>query len=108
MNKHLEEISLYIDEEKHGVVIVDGAGWHKSKELVIPCNITLLPLPPYSPELNPQERVWQDMRKETLSNRAFESIDEIIDACCDAWNKFVSVPEKIKNMCSRKWTVLPS
>lgn len=108
MNKHLEEISLYVDEGKHAVIVVDGATWHKSKGLLIPCNITLLPLPPYSPELNPQERVWQDMRKKTLSNRAFENIDEIINTSCEAWNKFVSVPEKIKNMCSRKWAILSS
>jgi transposase len=108
MNAHLKEISLHVDEGKHAVIVVDGATWHKSKELVIPYNITLLPLPPYSPELNPQERVWQDMRKESLSNRAFESIEEIIDTSCEAWNEFISVPKRIKNMCSRKWANLSS
>jgi hypothetical protein len=58
MNHHLSEISSQVAADAHAVVILDGASWHNSHGLVVPSNITLLALPPYSPELNPVERVW--------------------------------------------------
>src|SRR5882724_8671918 len=62
MNHHLCEISSQVAADAHAVVILDGASWHKSHGLVAPSNITLLALPPYSPELNPVERVWHYLR----------------------------------------------
>ncbi len=56
-----------------------------STKLAVPINITLLPLPPRSPELNPVENVWQFMRDNWLSNRVFKSYDDIVALCCDAW-----------------------
>ncbi len=58
MNHHLIEISSQVAADAHAVVILDRAGWHHSQGLVVPGNITLLELPPYSPELNPVERIW--------------------------------------------------
>ena len=58
MNHHLSEISSQVAADAHAVVILDGASWHNSHGLVVPGNITLLALPPYSPELNPVERIW--------------------------------------------------
>jgi hypothetical protein len=52
----------------------------------------LLPLPPYSPELNPQENIWQYLRQNYLANRVFETYEAIVDACCDAWNKLQRSP----------------
>ncbi len=66
------------------VVILDQAGWHGSKRLQVPDNITLLPLPPRSPELNPVENVWQFIRDNWLSNRVFKSYADILDHCCYA------------------------
>ena len=106
MQLHLNEISKDVEKDKHAAVIMDKAGWHTDKELNVPKNITLIFLPPYSPELNPQERPWDHMRQKSLSNRTFDNLEEIVDACCDAWNEFVSVPKRIKNMCSRKWANL--
>jgi hypothetical protein len=70
------------------VLTLDGAGWHqKSDRLVVPDNIGLLHLPPYSPELNPTENIWQFLRQNDLSNRVFATYETIVDACCVAWNK---------------------
>ena len=73
MQAHLAEISLAVDPGAHAVLMLDQAGWHMSARLAVPDNITLLPLPPRSPELNPVENVWQFMRDNWLSNRVFRS-----------------------------------
>jgi hypothetical protein len=73
----------------HVVLLLDQAGWHTTEKLDVPANITLLPLPPRCPELNPAENVWQFMRDNWLSNRVFKSYDDVVDHCCHAWNKLV-------------------
>jgi transposase len=87
MTLHLAEISLAVKEGAHAIVILDQAGWHGAKDLQVPGNITLLPLPPRSPELNPVENIWQFMRDNWLSNRVFKSYEDILDHCCFAWNQ---------------------
>jgi hypothetical protein len=89
MALHLEEISLAIAPGHHAVLMLDQAGWHLSPKLKVPDNITLLPLPSKSPELNPVETVWQYMRDNWLSNRVFSSYPDILDHCCEAWNRLV-------------------
>ncbi len=74
-----------------------------SDALVIPDNITLLPLPPRSPELNPQENIWQFMRDNWLSNIVFKSYDDIVEYCCEAWNKLVDQPWLIMSIGLREW-----
>jgi hypothetical protein len=69
-------------------------------------NITLLPLPAGSPELNPAEQVWQQLRDRSLANRCYDSYEQIVEACCSAWNKFTQVPGVIRSLCSRSWTCL--
>lgn len=101
---HLQEISKQVTPEKHAVLVVDRAAWHMSTKLNIPENISLLPQPPYAPELNPMEQVWQFLKQKYLANRVFEDYEAILNACCDAWNAFLSIPEKIKTLCSRSWT----
>ena len=82
----------------------DGSGrWHTSAKLDVPANITILTLPPRAPELNPVENVWQFMRDNWLSNRVFNSHDDIVDHCCDAWNKLVDQPWKIMSIGHREW-----
>jgi transposase len=92
MSLHLEEIAFHVAPGAHAVLILDQAGWHGSTALVVPANITLMPLPLQCPELNPVENVWQFMRYNWLSNRMFESHDDIVDHCCFAWNKLVDKP----------------
>ena len=77
MAAHLIEISAAVDPGAHAVLIVDQAGWHLTPKLAIPDNITVLALPPRSPELNPVENVWQFMRDNWLSNRIFKSYEDI-------------------------------
>jgi len=69
----------------------------------VPDNITLMQLPPYCPELNPVENVWQYLRQNELSFNVRDGVDAIVDACCAAWNKLVSAPETITSIATRKW-----
>ena len=78
MTLHLAEIATEIAPGKHAVVLLDQAGWHLSRELVVPPNITLMPLPPKCPELNPVENIWQFMRDNWLSNRVYQSYDNLL------------------------------
>ena len=79
------------------------SGRHTSAKLKLPSNISLLPLPPKSPELNPTENVWQYMRDNWLSNRVFASGADIVDHCCDAWNKLIDQPWTIMSIGLRHW-----
>jgi len=65
--------------------------------------ISIIPLPAKCPELNPVENIWQFMRDNWLSNRIFGSYNEIVDHCCDAWNKLIDQPARIKSIGMRKW-----
>jgi transposase len=103
MNLHLVEIALTVSTGAHAVLLVDQAGWHMSMRLVVPPNITIIPLPPKSPELNPVENVWQFMRDNWLSNRVFKSYDDLVDHCCEAWNKLVDQPWRIMSIGLRRW-----
>ena len=87
----------------HAALLVDQAGWHLSGRLTVPPNITLIPLPAICPELNPQENVWQFMRDNWLSNRISKSFDDIVDHCCDAWNKLIDQPWRIMSIGLREW-----
>jgi DDE superfamily endonuclease len=103
MNHHLSEISSQVAADAHAVVILDGAGWHRSQGLVVPGNITLLELPPYSPELNPVERVWHYLRSHWLANSVFHSLADIMDACEMAWNRFAGDHPLIRSLCAVAW-----
>jgi DDE superfamily endonuclease len=105
MQAHLNEISKKVPLGRHAVIIVDRAAWHMGKNLDIPKNISLLPQPPYSPELNSCEQIWQYLRDHYLSNRSFDGYEDILNAVAKAWNKFVSLPERITSLCSRSWMV---
>ena len=103
MQWHLDEIASLVAPGAHAVLILDQAGWHTTDKLAIPPNITLLPLPPRSPELNPVENIWQFMRENWLSNRVYKSDDDIIDLCCEAWNKLIDQPWTIMSIGRRQW-----
>ncbi len=103
MSLHLIEIAAMVAPGAHAVVILDQAGWHGAEALIIPPNITLLPLPVKCPELNPIENVWQFMRENWLSNRIFKSYDDILDHCCFAWNRLADQPWHIMSIGMRDW-----
>lgn len=94
----LSSLSKTVPSDKLIVLIMDQAGWHKSQDLKIPENIKLFHLPPYSPQLNPIERLWQYIKKKYLSNRYLESYQDILNAGCDAWNSLTKeVVKSISN-----------
>ena len=102
MHLQLAEISATVSPGAHAVLVVNGAGWHQpGDKLQVPTNISLLHLPPYSPELNPVENVWAYLRANKLSNRVYPTYDAVLDACCDAWNWLVADPVRIASLGSR-------
>ena len=103
MNLHPPKSPARIAPGAHAVLLVDQAGWHLSGSLIVPPNVTLVPLPAKCPELNPQENVWQFMRENWLSNRIFKSYDDIVDHCCDAWNTLTDQPWRIMSLGLRDW-----
>ena len=106
MQLHLDQIGRAISPGAHAVVVLDGAGWHGATELRPPDNVTLLTLPPYSPELNPAENVWQYLRQNDLSMRVWDTYDDIVETCCHAWNKLIAQPQRIKSIATRHWAVI--
>ncbi|MFN7094682.1 MAG: IS630 family transposase [Burkholderiales bacterium] len=106
MNMHLRLISQSIAKGKHAVIVLDQATWHRSSKLAKFNNLTLLPLPPYSPELNPQEQVWQWLRDKHLANRAFADYEDIVTASCTAFNDFSADIGRVKKLCTRQWAII--
>ena len=103
MALHLAEIPLAVAPGAHAVVLMDQAGWHTTGKLDVPGNISIIALPAKCPELNPVENIWQLMRDNWLSNRIFKSYDDIVDHCCEAWNKLIDQPWHIMTIGRRKW-----
>ena len=104
MNLHLAEISACVAAGAHAMLMLDGAGWHQSGgRLRVPETITLLPLPAYSPELNPVENIWAYLRSNKLAHSVFESEEAIVEACCAAWNWLLAQPERITSIAAREW-----
>lgn len=101
MSLFLYWMGKQLGEDRHAVLVLDGAGWHKAKGLRVPPNITLLFLPPYSPELNPTELVWLFLKQHQLSNRVFKDQEELDQAALDAWNTLDT--ERFKSLCNVAW-----
>lgn len=101
---HMQAISKAVPEGRHAVVVMDGALWHQPS--LDQSNVTMLKLPPYSPELNPSENVWQYLKQNELSNRCYEDYESIVDAACCAWNKLLEQPERIRSLTTRNWAQL--
>ena len=103
MQLHLEEISQHVAEGAHAVLLLDRAGWHTTDKLNVPSNITPIFLPSRAPELNPVENIWQYLRANWLSNRVFDTYEEIIDAACEAWRRLIAQPHRIASIGTREW-----
>jgi hypothetical protein len=107
MNLHLQEISSQTTPGAITVLLCDGAGWHQTGgKLKPPDNIVLLPLPTYSPELNPMENVWEYLRANKLSRSVWQNYDAILQACAAAWNWLVNDPERIRSIGTREWATV--
>ena len=103
MNLFLAEFGRRLPDGVHAALVLDGAGWHGAKELQVPANVTLVHLPPYSPQLNPVERVWLYLRERSLSLRVFKDHRAIVDACCQAWNRLAADPGRLRSLCDQPW-----
>jgi transposase len=97
----LERFAATRGPDAHAVLVLDQAGWHASRSLAVPSNVTLVPLPPYAPELNPVERVWLFLRERFLSHRLLDGYDAVVDACCEAWNALSS--DRIRSLTDFPW-----
>jgi transposase len=106
MQKHLDEIARNVVTGAHAIVLLDQAGWHTTDKLETPKNLTLLPIPPASPELNAAENIWQYLRQTYLSNRIFDSYDEILEACCEAWRRLEAETGRIRSIATRSWACI--
>lgn len=106
MVEHMSLISKKTAVGRHAVVIMDGAGWHQKNTVAGFDNVSIIKLPPYSPELNPIEQVWQWMRQNELANRCFKGYDDIVEQCSRAWNNFRADKLRVKKLCSRDWIEL--
>ena len=98
-NVYLEELGEYYKGVKI-ILIMDQAGWHKSKELKIPENIKILYLPAYSPELNPIEKLWEWLKKECVHNFFYDYLDDLMDAVCNEFTKLTDSDYKKLCNCS--------
>ena len=102
MSLHLQEISRYVNPGAHAALVLDGAGWHGAAALTIPDDISLLPLPSYSPELDPVENVWEYLRQNQLSPRVWPGYEAIVETCRQAWNALMTMPERIASITRRE------
>ncbi len=102
MKKHLELISLATAKGRHSVVIMDQASWHQAHLANEFDNLTIIHIPPYSPELNPIEQVWSWLRQNELANRCFQNYEDIVDTVCMAWNKFSKDKSRVISLCFRE------
>jgi hypothetical protein len=106
MSLHLTAIGHKVAAGSHAALVLDGAGYHIAAALTIPKNVTLLRLPPYAPELNPIENVWEYLRGNKLAITVFESYDDIVDKSCAAWRFFADDPERVASITSRTWATV--
>jgi len=107
MTIHLAEIAKQVSANAHAMLICDGAGWHQTGA-ASECarQRHLLRLPPYAPELNPIENVWEYLRGNQLSMRVWESYEDIVEACCEAWNAFLADGDSVTSITAREWAAV--
>ena len=103
MNQLLAELSSQVPPRTHAMVLIDNASWHVSDEVIVPANLTLVPLPPYSPELNAIERVWECLRERYLSGCVFPTAEAVVDACCSVWNALLTETGRIRSLTDFEW-----
>jgi len=106
MTIFLEEICGRHPDE-HILMFMDQASWHKAKALKIPKNMELAFLPPYSPNLNPQEQIWDELREKFFCNRTFASLKAVTDNAVKGLQFLESIPGKIKQLTGWNWILTP-
>ena len=102
MNVFLKELSKQYPEDMI-LLCCDGAAWHKSKSLQVPDNIVLFHIPPYTPEMNPIEQIWKELRKLGFRNEIFSSLEKVVDRLCNTICRLS--PALIRSITARNWIV---
>lgn len=102
MNEFLKRLSQAFKED-YLILIMDNAVWHKSKTLNIPENIELMFIPPYTPELNPIEQIWKEIREKVFANEVFPTLEHVIDRLCETINNLTN--DVVKSICKREWLI---
>jgi hypothetical protein len=87
------------------IMLLDGAGWHRATALRVPQTIKLLPLPPYSPELNPVEHVWEWLRDNIFKNHVYDTLDQVMDTLCEGLKRLSMMPDLVKSMTYFDWLI---
>jgi len=100
VNRFLAQFAQELTPGVHAVMIGDQAGFHTANNLQVPSNVTLIELPPYSPELNPVENLWHYLRSHYWANRDYKNYDALMDAATHAWRKAALDSEIIKTVCN--------
>lgn len=103
VNVFFQQFEKEVDPDVHVFMIWDQAGFHTSQKVKVPKNVTIIPLPPYSPQLNPIEKLWQYFRLHHWSNRIYDGYDHLREAACMAWQKVCLNPSKVKSICRAKY-----
>lgn len=103
MQAQLDDLSRQLGPRTHALLVLDRAGWHTTERLVVPDNLTLLALPPRSPELNPAEMLWRELRQRYLSNRVYKDQAALDRAVGRAWCALASRPERVAKLCNFGW-----
>jgi transposase len=105
MQVYLDKFAETVRPDEHVVLVLDQAGWHGANDLKVPASITLLPLPPRSPELNPVERLWLYLKERFLSHRLLDDYGAIETAICDAWQRLIGEPGRLTSLTSYPWII---
>lgn len=100
INQLLADFSAELPADEHAVLVWDQAGFHTAGRIKMPQNVTLLPLPPYSPELNPTENLWHYLRSHYWSNRFYDDYDALMEAACRAWDAVTRDTKTIQTVCA--------
>jgi transposase len=103
MEKYLADFSKHLRRGAHALLVLDGAGWHTSGRLRVPGNVTLQLLPAKSPELNPAEQPWREIRQKYLGNRVFPSVEDLDEAVAKAWLEVIKDANAIRSLCGYEW-----
>jgi transposase len=108
---HAEAMSVFLAEvsQRHRdeliIMVLDGAGWHRAKRLIVPVNIRLIPLPPWSPQLNPVEHLWDEVREKWFGNRVFASLQAVEDHLVAALQILEEDPLRVASLSGFDWII---
>jgi len=103
MQVYLDKLAETIADDEHVVMVLDQAGWHGANDLKVPACMTLVPLPPRAPELNPVERLWLYLKQKFLSHRLLDDYDAIETAVCKAWQALLADTGRLTTLTSYPW-----